>query len=143
MSAIAFTVRNIHIDPPGLKIEDARQALVNIDGAVELAIDGTVVFAEEINFPELRDQLNRWKRAGYAGDFSFDSMDFEETGIVRFERRGEGFVFASCFQKVPSEAVLDGAAVDAFVSAFDTFCTEALTGELGLDLAALFKDLRP
>jgi len=53
MSAIAFTVRNIHIDPPDLTVADARQVLVNIDGAVELAIDGTVVFAEEINFPEL------------------------------------------------------------------------------------------
>jgi len=70
-------------------------------------------------------------------------MDFEETGIVRFERRGNGFVFSSCFQKAPSQAVLDGAAVDAFVTAFDAFCTEALTGELGLDLAALFPDRRP
>jgi|GEM_PF-1827441 len=143
MSAIAFTVSNIHIDPPGLKIVDAWQVLVNIDGAVELSIDGTVVFAEEINFPELWYKLNRWKRDGYAGDFSFDSMDFEETGIVRFERRDDGFVFSSCFPKASSKAVLDGAAVDAFVSAFDDFCTETLTRELGLDLKALFANRHP
>jgi len=137
MHALTFTIRNVNIDPPGLEIDDFRQVLVNIDGEVEIVIDGTAVFAEEINFPELWHALNAWKGGGYEGDFSFDSMDFEETGIVRFERSGDGYLFASCFGKSRPEAVLEPEAVDAFVTQFDTVCTGILSGELGLDLGAL------
>ncbi len=89
MSPLAFTIDDVHIDPPGLAITNRAQAASNIDGVVTIAIDADVVFRKDINFVELMYSLVQWRDGGCAGDYGFDSSDFEETGLIRFQRQQE------------------------------------------------------
>jgi len=137
MSRLAFTIDDVHIDPPGLAITNRAQAAINIDGMVAIAIDGEVVFREDVNFVEMMYSLVRWRDGGCAGDYGFDSSDFEETGLIRFQRQGGGYQFASCWRAEPHPAVLAPAAVEAFIAAFAAVCAATVRDELGVDLEAL------
>jgi len=137
MSRIAFSIDNVHIDPPGLAIESHAQACTNIDAVVTITVGEAQVFREDINFVEFMWCLERWRKDGYAGDFSFDSSDFEETGLVRFRRHGDGYVFASCWLDAPHDAVLGRAIVESFVDDFVTEAGRAVSQQLNIDLHAL------
>jgi hypothetical protein len=58
---------------------------------------GTTVVYEEPSFPvcELARDLGHWVTDGAGEDFVFESMSFEEPGVVTIERRGEGWVCRS------------------------------------------------
>jgi len=137
MSRVAFTIDNVHVDPPGLVIENRAQACTNIDAVVTITIDDAPVFREDINFVEFMWCLQSWRADGYVGDFSFDSSDFEETGLVRLRRHGDGYVFASCWLDAPHDAVLSRATVEGFVDDFVTDAARAVSRQLNIDLHAL------
>jgi hypothetical protein len=97
MSQLGFELANISIDPPNLVVTTLNHALINIDGDFKLSIGEELVFDENINFIELLYSLRKWCLNKTEVDYSFNSSDFEEMGIIQFIKNNDKYVFDSCF----------------------------------------------
>lgn len=125
------------IDPEGFTIDEKYKALINIDGDLQLSVDGEIVFEESVNFLELLSCLKKWAKEHFEGDFSFESSEFEDKGIVEFCRKGNCFVFRSCWAASLGDVVLPFESVYDFVTWFEATCKTVVKESLGISIERL------
>lgn len=72
--------------------------LIAIDADLEIRDGDRIVYAEP-KFPvvELARSLTSWMNVRERADFAFESMSFEESGVVTIARTGTGWHFSSAF----------------------------------------------
>ncbi|HWL37491.1 MAG TPA: hypothetical protein VNQ77_15000 [Frankiaceae bacterium] len=124
---MSLTFENLRVD--GLHGSTLADYLSGIEADLQL-LDGAQVIYEEPSFPvcELARALRQWIRSGAEEDFVFESMSFEESGVVTIERRPDGWVFRSVFTPEVESSVTPWSEVERSVLAF--------TSELRSDLAS-------
>ena len=84
------------------KLDDSRgwpRLYSEVEGVLSVIIDGKSIFNEGgILLLELAHELARWLstiEAGNLGDFLYESMDYEDSPILEFKRRGDGWDISS------------------------------------------------
>ncbi|MFC7486920.1 hypothetical protein ACOCJ7_11830 [Knoellia sp. CPCC 206453] len=93
--------------------------LVGVDAFLRLVDDGVLLF-EEPSFPicELARSLHRWLQGEEGRDFVFDSMSFEEKGVVSVLQSEGGWIFTSSFAPEIHSSVLDRSEMVGVVNLF-------------------------
>ncbi|MFC6507157.1 hypothetical protein ACFQBY_01650 [Promicromonospora citrea] len=83
-------------------------------------VDGLRTVYEEPHFPiaELARSLSLWLRDGARGFFIFDSMAFEELGVVMISRADLGWKFSSVFTPALASSCLSWSEVEGCVRGF-------------------------
>ena len=73
-----------------------------VEGIVSILVDGRRVFGEDgILLLELANQLSRWlttSETQNAGDFCYESMDFEDSPIIKFKHHSNGWIISSAWE---------------------------------------------
>jgi hypothetical protein len=122
-----------------LSTEDVRGStpahyLVGVEADFRIEDEGRIVY-EEPSFPvcELARSLHTWIRSGLRrDDFVFESLSFEELGVVTIERRPGGWVFRSTFTPEVVSSEVPWVEVQRTIEQF--------TARLGADLTAAGMD---
>lgn len=82
------------------------ELFVHVEGDIQICCGDRVLFAEQ-SFPvfELGHAIAAWLDSppGDRGDFVFDSMSFEEQGVVFIRGDGDGWRVGSVFESEPSD----------------------------------------
>lgn len=83
-------------------------------------VDGSRTIYEEPHFPvaELARSLSQWLRDGAGRSFIFDSMSFEELGVVTVSRTELGWKFSSIFTPTLASSYLSWPEVEECVRGF-------------------------
>jgi|SRR5712691_510371 len=85
---ITFTINNLHQDVP--RVKDKFDRLLRIVGDFSIRVDSRILYGEsEFPFVEFATQLTKWLAAGGHQDFSYDSVESDDPGLVWFRRSGE------------------------------------------------------
>ena len=111
--------------------------LISIESHFRL-IDGNHTIYDEPNFPvvELARGLGQWVNQPEGNDFVFDSMSFEESGVLRVQDTPSGWVFGSVFTDIKSSPVT-WAEVERCIQTFVSKVAEGLI-DLGIDPSGVF-----
>jgi hypothetical protein len=94
---ITFTTNNLHKDVP--RVRDKFDRLLRIVGDFSIRVDSRILYVEsEFPFVEFATQLTKWLAAGGQQDFSYDSVESDDPGLVWFRRSGEQWKVGSIHQ---------------------------------------------
>lgn len=129
-----MTYVNLVVEPGAPLLADLALA---VDGDFQILLGDRVIFAEP-SFPvaELASSLFRWVKGG-RGEFTFESMSYEEEGTVMIRRTDLGWVVGSVFTPDVVSSPVPWSDVEACVLAFVSDLERDL-GALGLDSSRLF-----
>lgn len=137
---IAFRLGRLEVEPPGVKRPVDTVTSVVTD--FEIDVDGECLFSET-SFPviELAGALLRWKSVSGEGrcDFEFESMDFEEPGLMWIRREGDGWRVGSLLQEFPDLTVRSADELDRAIDGFVADLERAAREELGLRLGPVWR----
>lgn len=80
--------------------------LISVEGDLRI-VEGDRVIYEEPSFPilELARSLRRWLKAPVVTDYAFESMSFEEVGVVEVRQSKAGWAFGSVFEGSASSPI--------------------------------------
>lgn len=94
--AVVLTFERLSADE--LQGSTVADFLIAIDAYFKMS-DGALTVLEDPEFPvvELARNLNQWLNNSDGTDFSFDSMSYEEAGVVTVKQSASGWVFGSVF----------------------------------------------
>jgi hypothetical protein len=86
------------IDDRDLRGSTLADYLIAIDADLEIREDGRIIYAEP-TFPvvELARSLASWIAIGERENFVFESLSFEESGVVTIARARDGWCLSSVF----------------------------------------------
>lgn len=117
---IEFQISNLRADPT-FPIDRITFA-ANVESDFAVFADGRLVY-EESDFPvvELAVAFHLWQqnRVDSEPDFEFDSMSFEELGMVWIRWAGDGWRVGSLNQERPEMAVFSSEDIDAAIYRFN------------------------
>jgi len=123
-------------DPP--EFGDLISQVANIDGEFRLEIAADALYSEE-HFPvvELARQLTEWSGGTDAPDhdFEFDSMFFEERGVIWIRRAESGWRVGSLLQLRSAPQELTWEEVQAMIRRYTVDVIDAGRRDLRVDLA--------
>jgi len=94
--------------------------LIGVEASLIISDCGCIILNEPI-FPvlELAWSLGRWRDSSPLCDFEFDSLDYEEVGVVSIQRDEDKWVVSSCFNpsvcSVPYEQGIIFSVVTSFI----------------------------
>lgn len=113
--------------------------LIALDACLHLT-DGGVTVVKETGFPvvELARSLLVWLEGSTEGDFEFESMSYEGSGLIRIQKTGAGWVFGSVFAPGKTTAPTDRADVEECCRRF-VAKVESELEELGIDPAEVLR----
>lgn len=115
-----LTFTNARLDPRGLP--QPYDVLLGVEATVRLTTDDGRLVYEEPLFPvvELALALQDWLDSGIAvgDDFSFDSVESDETGLLWCKADGDGWRIGALGQEFLDATVCSTAQVVAMFSAF-------------------------
>ncbi|WP_139275471.1 hypothetical protein [Mangrovactinospora gilvigrisea] len=109
--------------------------LISIEASFQVVDRSAVIYAEDC-FPvaELARELGRWIASGEgaAGDFSFESLSFEDPGAVQISRAEPGWQVGSIFEPTTTSAPQSWAELEDRVGDFISNVRRDVLG-LGID----------
>jgi hypothetical protein len=113
--------------------------VIALDARLRLT-DGGVPLLEEPGFPvvELARSLLAWLEGSAGGDFEFESMSCEESGAIRIQQTGAGWVFGSVFAPGLTTAPTDRSGVEERCRRLVAMVESDLE-ELGVDPAEVLR----
>lgn len=119
--------------------DDTSGYLIALDACLRLT-DGGVTVVEETGFPvvELARSLLAWLEGSAEGDFEFESMSYEGSGLIRIQKAGAGWVFGSVFAPGMTTAPTDRAGVEECCRRF-VAKVESDLEEFGVDPAEVLR----
>jgi hypothetical protein len=122
-----------HVVSSGVRGPLLADVLIAVD-AYFLLMDGDRVAFAESSFPvaELAYHLHRWVARGGGEDFVFDSMSFDEPGLITIRRHDSGWVCSSVLTPENETSPVSWAEIERCVLAFVAQVAEKLE-RLGID----------
>jgi hypothetical protein len=108
LSRLAFEFQLAAADGP---LQDKWQRLLNVVADFQLVVDQQVLWSES-QFPviEFALQLSAWlAESPELGSFSYDSLESDVPGLIRFDSSAAGWSVSSAHQPCPSPAIFSEA----------------------------------
>lgn len=128
-----------NIDDSDLRGDTLADYLIAIDADFEI-LDGDRIIYSEPMFPvvELARSLSSWIVMGERGNFAFDSLSSDESGLVTITRGGAGWHFSSMLTPELVSSEVDMSEVEACIQEFIHHVAADL-GERGHDADRLLR----
>jgi len=132
-----LSTSNYHIDPPGMKIKEYYQAIINIEAMLTITDSDGLYFEEPLfTVVELADQLKKWLNAE-KGEFIFETMDDDVENLLVFKPLDGGWSVYSAWENRPFS---DSLTTDELVGVVEKFISDVKEGvkeHLNLDVEKL------
>lgn len=132
-----LSTSNYHIDPPGMKIKEYYQAMINIEAKLTITDSEGLYFEEPLfTVVELADQLKKWLNSE-KGKFIFETMDDDVENLLVFEPHDDEWSVYSSWENRPFSDILT---TDELVEVAEKFISDVKVGvkeHLNLDVEKL------
>lgn len=137
MTELRLDFEDLHQDGP---VTEWHEKLLRVTSTVSVKANGRVLLSlGEIPVIELARSLLRWRQSVCLADFSYDSVESNEPGIIRFVQYGACWSLQSAWIDVELWPELSSREVHQAVDSFVSRVRKAVCTQFGPDFEQMFR----